>query len=74
MPTKNRYGFTIPDNIQARMNELPRTVSLTPFMVHALDKILEELQKNPALKPENFSIRVIEQLKLIPDKKPKKKA
>lgn len=75
MPTKNRFGFSIPDSLQDRINNLPRSVQLTPFLVYAAMKMTEELQNNPDLKPENFSIRAIEQLPLIEKevKKPAKK-
>jgi hypothetical protein len=65
MPTKNRFGFTISDQLQDKINQLPRSVQLTPYLVYAFEKITDELQKKPQLKPENFSIRVIEQLELI---------
>ena len=73
MPTKNRFGFSIPDELQDKINSLPRTVQLTPYLVRATGILCDELIRNPQLKPENIFFHIQEELPIPEGKKTTKK-
>jgi len=72
MPAKNRFGFSITDELQDKINSLPRTVKLSPYLVRATNIICDELATNPKLKPENISIFIQKELPLPVEPEPKK--
>ena len=74
MPTKNRFGFSIPDDLQNKINSLPRSVQLSPFLVRATSILCDELMRNPQLKPENIFIYIQEELPISEGKEGKKTA
>ncbi|MCL4457070.1 MAG: hypothetical protein M1147_03550 [Nitrospirae bacterium] len=55
-----KYTAPIEEELRQRILALPKWVKFAGFMKKALTVFVEELEKNPALKPENFIITVSE--------------
>lgn len=55
-----KYTALIEEEIRQRIIELPKGVKFSHFMKKAITVFVEELEKNPNLKPENFVITVTE--------------
>ena len=51
-----KYTATIDEDTRQRIHALPRGVHFSAFMRKAINVFVEELEKNPDLKPENFII------------------
>lgn len=51
-----KYSATIDENTRQRILALPRSVHFSAFMKKAIAVFVEELEKNPGLRPENFII------------------
>ena len=51
-----KYTAPISEDLRQRILALPRGVKFSVFMEKAIDLLVEELEKNPELKPENFVI------------------
>ncbi len=55
-----KYTAPISEKLRQRILGLPRGVKFGDFMEKAMLVFVEELEKNPDLRPENFSIAMIE--------------
>lgn len=55
-----KYTAPISEKLRQRILGLPRGVKFGDFMEKAMLVFVEELEKNPELKPENISITVTE--------------
>jgi hypothetical protein len=53
-----KYTAPIDEDTRQRILELPRGIHFSAFMRKAISVFVEELEKNPDLKPENFIITV----------------
>jgi hypothetical protein len=53
-----KYTAPIEEDLRQRILALPKGVKFAHFMKKAITVFVEELEKNPALKPENFIITV----------------
>ncbi len=51
-----KYTATIDEDTRQRIHALPRHVNFSSFMRKAISIFVEELEKNPDLRPENFVI------------------
>jgi len=51
-----KYTATIDEDTRQRILALPRGINFSAFMRKAISVFVEELEKNPDLKPENFII------------------
>lgn len=51
-----KYTATIDEDTRQRIHALPRGVHFSAFMRKAITVFVDELEKNPDLKPENFII------------------
>jgi hypothetical protein len=55
-----KYTAPISEKLRQRILELPRGVKFGDYMEKAMLVFVEELEKNPELRPDNFSITVTE--------------
>ncbi len=55
-----KYTAPIEEEMRQRILALPKWVKFAAFMKKAITVFVEELEKNPGLKPENFIITVTE--------------
>jgi len=55
-----KYTATIDEHTRQRVLALPKGTHFPAFMRKAITVFVEELEKNPDLKPENFIITVSE--------------
>ena len=53
-----KFTTTISEDTRQRIHALQRKKSISDFVRKAINVFLEELEKNPALEPENFIITV----------------
>jgi len=53
-----KYTAPIEEDTRQRILALPSRVKFSAFMRKAITVFVEELEKNPELKPENFVITV----------------
>ncbi len=53
-----KYTATIDEDTRQRILALPRSLHFAAFMRKAISVFVEELEKDPDLKPENFVITV----------------
>jgi hypothetical protein len=53
-----KYTAPIDEDTRQRIHALPKGVKFATFMKKAIEVFVEELEKNPDLKPENFIITV----------------
>ncbi len=53
-----KYTAPIEEDTRQRIHALPSSVKFSAFMRKAITVFVEELEKNPDLKPENFVITV----------------
>ncbi|MFZ5906645.1 MAG: hypothetical protein ACOYVJ_04465 [Nitrospirota bacterium] len=53
-----KYTAPINEDTRQRILALPRGIHFSDFMRKAISVFVEELEKNPDLKPENFVITV----------------
>ncbi len=53
-----KYTAPIEEDMRQRILALPSSVKFSAFMRKAITVFVEELEKNPDLKPENFVITV----------------
>jgi len=53
-----KYTATIDEDTRQRILALPRSLHFSAFMRKAISIFVEELEKDPDLKPENFVITV----------------
>jgi hypothetical protein len=53
-----KYTATIDEDTRQRILALPRSLHFSAFMRKAISIFVEELEKDPDLKPENFFITV----------------
>ncbi len=53
-----KYTAPIDEDTRQRILALPRGIHFPDFMKKAISAFVEELEKNPDLKPENFIITV----------------
>jgi hypothetical protein len=53
-----KYTATIDEDTRQRILALPRGVKFSAYMRRAIEVFLKELEKNPALQPDNFIITV----------------
>ncbi|MDA8156499.1 MAG: hypothetical protein M0Z52_08635 [Actinomycetota bacterium] len=51
-----KYTATIDEPTRQRILALPRRIHFSAFMRKAIINFVEELEKNPDLEPENFTI------------------
>jgi hypothetical protein len=51
-----KYTATIDEDTRQRIHALPRGIHFSAFMRKAITIFVEELEKNPDLRPENFII------------------
>jgi len=51
-----KYTATIEEDLRQRIHALPGRVHFSAFMRKAIAVFVEELEKNPDLRPENFII------------------
>ncbi len=51
-----KYSATIEEDTRQRILALPRGVHFSAFIRKAITVFVEELEKEPGLKPENFVI------------------
>jgi len=51
-----KYTATIDEDTRQRIHALPRGVNFSAFMRKAINVFVEELEKDPELRPENFII------------------
>jgi len=51
-----KYTTTIDEDTRQRILSLPRGVKFSSFMRKAITVFIEELEKDPELRPENFII------------------
>lgn len=51
-----KYTATIDEDLRQRIHELPRHIHFSAFMRKAIAIFVEELEKDPELQPENFTI------------------
>ena len=51
-----KYTATIDEETRQRIHALPRSIHFSAFMRKAITIFVEELEKNPDLRPENFII------------------
>ena len=51
-----KYTATIDEDTRQRIQALPRRIQFSAFMRKAITIFVEELEKNPDLRPENFII------------------
>ena len=63
-----KYTATIDEDTRQRILALPKGVHFSAFMRKAITIFVEELEKDPALQPENFIITRTER-KDISDRK-----
>ena len=55
-----KYTATIDENTRQRVLALPKGIHFSAFMRKAIAVFVEELEKDPDLQPENFTITVSE--------------
>ncbi|MBI5213955.1 MAG: hypothetical protein HY957_11415 [Nitrospirae bacterium] len=55
-----KYTAPIEEEMRQRILALPKWVKFAGFMKKAITVFVEELEKDPGLKPENFIITVTE--------------
>jgi hypothetical protein len=55
-----KYTAPIEEEMRQRIIALPKGVKFSHFMKKAITAFVEELEKNPTLKPDNFIISVSE--------------
>jgi hypothetical protein len=55
-----KYTASIDEDTRQRILSLPKGVHFNHFIRKAITIFVEELEKNPLLKPENFMITVIQ--------------
>lgn len=65
-----KYTATIDEDTRQRIHALPRGINFSAFMRKAINVFVEELEKDPELRPENFII-TFSARKDISDKKRK---
>jgi hypothetical protein len=65
-----KYTATIDENTRQRVLALPKGIHFSAFMRKAIAVFVEELEKDPDLQPENFTITVSER-KDVTDRKRK---
>ena len=53
-----KYTATIDENTRQRILALPKGIHFSAFMRKAMAVFVEELEKDPDLQPENFTITV----------------
>ena len=53
-----KYTATIDENTRQRILALPKGIHFSAFMRKAMIIFVEELEKDPALQPENFIITI----------------
>ncbi|MFZ5998279.1 MAG: hypothetical protein ACOYW7_12445 [Nitrospirota bacterium] len=53
-----KYTAPIDEDLRQRILALPKGVKFANFMKKAIEVFVEELEKDPTLKPENFVITV----------------
>jgi hypothetical protein len=53
-----KYTATIDENTRQRILALPKGIHFSAFMRKAMIVFVEELEKDPALQPENFIITI----------------
>jgi hypothetical protein len=53
-----KYTAPIDEDTRQRILALPKGIHFSAFMRKAISVFVEELEKNPDLKPENFIITV----------------
>jgi hypothetical protein len=51
-----KYTATIDEDTRQRIHALPRHIHFSAFMREAISVFVEELEKDPDLQPENFTI------------------
>jgi hypothetical protein len=51
-----KYTATIDEDTRQRIHALPRGIHFSAFMRKAITIFVEELEKHPDLRPENFII------------------
>lgn len=51
-----KYTATIEEDTRQRIHALPGRIRFSAFMRKAITVFVEELEKNPDLRPENFII------------------
>jgi hypothetical protein len=51
-----KYTATIDEDTRQRIHALPGRIHFSAFMRKAITVFVEELEKNPDLRPENFII------------------
>ena len=51
-----KYTATIDEDTRQRIHALPGRIRFSAFMQKAITVFVEELEKNPALRPEDFTI------------------
>lgn len=51
-----KYTATIDEDTRQRIHALPRRIHFSAFMRKAITVFVEELEKDPDLRPENFII------------------
>ncbi|MDD5435901.1 MAG: hypothetical protein PH343_10775 [Nitrospira sp.] len=51
-----KYTATIDEDTRQRIHALPRGINFSAFMRKAINVFVEELEKDPELRPENFII------------------
>ena len=65
-----KYTATVDENTRQRILALPKGIHFSAFMRKAMTVFVEELEKDPGLQPENFTITVSER-KDVSDRKRK---
>lgn len=55
-----KYTTKLDEDTRQRILALPKGVKFSSFMRKAIEAFLDELEKDPGLLPENFSITRIE--------------
>jgi hypothetical protein len=53
-----KYTVPLDENTRQRILALPKGIHFSDFMRKAIDIFADELEKDPALRPENFIITV----------------
>jgi hypothetical protein len=53
-----KYTATIDEDTRQRILALPRSLHFSAFMRKAISVFIEELEKDPNLRPENFVITI----------------
>jgi hypothetical protein len=53
-----KYTATIDEDTRQRIQALPRHIHFSAFMRKAVSVFVEELEKDPDLEPENFTITI----------------